>query len=302
MDSEDGKSADTRLSTLARRTTPWSFPVLYLGWAYLFWLPIVVSGEPVWAFPNVVLLLVGGLSPVLAGLPLLWLTHGQAGFRDLRRRLTEVGRISLGWWLVIVLFYPVFTLVVGGVAVALGVTSSPLEFVTTERLFDPGALALLLAVALLFPTIEEVGLRGYWFDRLQARWSALTSSLLLGTVWAIWHVPLVYMGGYYEGTTFEPELWWWLPSIVLTAVIGTWVYNNTHRSVLAIIVFHFVGNLTGETTGFSPELYPVVHLGTALIAVAVVVRWGPESLRGWGTPRPSAGHGVEPSATGPDSS
>ena len=297
-------SGERWLTTLARRATPWGFPVLYLGWTYLFWLPIVRSGESVWTVPNVVLLLVGGLSPLLAGLLLLWLTQGRDGYHDLRRRLTEVGRISIRWWLVIVLFYPVFTLVSGGVAFAVGVTSSPLEFITADRLFDPGSVVVLLAVALVFPAVEEVGLRGYWFDQLQARWSALTSSLLLGVTWAAWHVPLVYMVGYYEGTTFQPALWWWLPSIVLTAVIGTWVYNNTHRSVLAIIVFHFVGNLTGETMGFSPELYPVVHLGTALIAVAVVVRWGPESLRGWGTPRPGAGHGTGSTVTkpGPDSS
>ena len=289
MRGEKPRSAGGRLSGLARRTTPWGFPAVYLGWAYLFWLPIVVSGDSVWSVPNVAFLLVGGLSPLLAGLLLLWFTQGRDGVRDLTARLTETGRISLRWWLVIVLFYPAFTLVGGAVSVALGVTSSPLEFETGERLFDPGAVVRLLAVAFVFPAIEETGLRGYWFDQLQARWSALTASLLLGVVWATWHVPLVYMTGYYDRTTFQPELWWWLPSIVLTAVVGTWVYNNTHRSVLAVIGLHFLGNLTGEIMGFSPELYPFVHLGTALVVLAIVVGWGPESLRGWNTPRPAVG-------------
>jgi uncharacterized protein len=280
------EAESSSIHALARRATPWGFPVLYLGWAYLFWIPIVLSGEPVWAFPTVIPFVIGGLSPLLAGLVLLWLTQGREGFRDLRNRLTEIGRVSVHWWLVILLFFPMFNLFVAGVALALGVTSSPLEFITEHRLFDPGAVTLLLLVALIIPVIEEVGLRGYWFDQLQARWSALVASLILGVVWAAWHAPLVYMTDYFEGTTFQPKLWWWPPSIVLLAIIGTWIYNNTHRSVLALIAFHFAGNLTGETIGFSGEMYPYVHLGTTVVAVLIVVRWGPESLRGWDEPRP----------------
>ena len=275
-----------RASGIVRATTPWAFPVLYLGWAYLFWLPVVLSDASVWTYPNVVLFLTGGSSPLLAGLVLMWIHHGKAGFADLRRRLLDIGRISGRWWLLIVLFYPVFTFCAAAFAIGTGFTTDPLAFIGPDRLFDPGALFFLLAVAFLFPAIEEIGLRGYWFDQLQARWSALVSSLLFGTVWALWHVPLLYLPGYYEGTTFQPELWWFLPSIVLTAIIGTWVYNYTARSVLAVIALHFFGNLTGETMGFAGELYPFVHVGTAIVAFALVIWFGPSSLRGRDTPRP----------------
>lgn len=275
-----------RASRFVRATAPWGFPLLYLGWAYLFWLPVVASEASVWTYPNVVLFLIGGASPLLAGLVLLWTNHGRAGFADLRRRLFEVDRISGRWWVIILLFYPVFNLGTAAVALVTGFNTEPLVFIGSDRLFDPGALFFLVAFSLLFPAIEEIGLRGYWLDQLQARWSALVSSLILGTVWALWHVPLVYMSGYYEGTTFQPELWWWLPSIVLTAVIATWVYNNTARSVLAVIGFHFFGNFTGETMGFAPELYPFVHLGTAIVVFALVIWFGPGSLRGRDAPQP----------------
>jgi len=269
----------------ARATAPWGFPLLYLGWAYLFWLPIVGSGTSVWTFPNIVFLLVGGASPLLSGGLLLWLNQGRAGFADLRQRLIDRSRISGAWWLIILLFYPIFTLLVAGAALLVGLSNNPIMFIGPDRLLDPGAVVLLLAVALLFPAIEEVGLRGYWFDQLQSRWGALTSSLILGVFWALWHVPLVYMPGYYQGTTFQPELWWWLPGIVLTAIIGTWVYNNTARSVLAVIVFHFLGNLTGETMGFAAALHPYATVGTAVITLGLVLWFGPRSLRGWGVPR-----------------
>jgi len=275
-----------RAGKVIRSVSPWGFPVLYIGWAYLFWLPVVVSETSVWTYPNIVFLLVGGSSPLLAGLVLIWTNHGREGLADLRRRLLNLGRISRRWLVIVVLFYPLFNLTAAGVAFLTGFTAEPLEFISSDRLFEPGALFFLLAVALLFPAIEEIGLRGYWFDELQARWSALVSSLVLGTVWALWHVPLLYMPGYYDGTTFQPELWWFLPSIILTAFIGTWVYNNTARSVLAVIILHFFGNLTGETMGFTAELYPYVHIGTASIVLVVVLWFGPTSLCGRDTPRP----------------
>ncbi|GAB3036708.1 hypothetical protein GCM10025298_27670 [Natronobiforma cellulositropha] len=227
----------------------------------------------------------------MAGLVLLWLADGRVGYRDLWQRLVDVGRISARWWLVIVLFFPVFNLLVAAVAVVLGFTATPLEGASLQRLVDPGGMALLVGVAVVVPFVEEVGLRGYWFDQLQARWSALVSSVILGVVWAAWHAPLVYVTGYFAETTFQPELRWWLPSLVLLAIIGTWVYNNTHRSVLALVSFHAVGNLAGETMGFSAAMYPYVHLGTAAVALLVVC-WGPESFRGWGDPKPAVDRGV----------
>ncbi|MEP7288206.1 MAG: CPBP family intramembrane glutamic endopeptidase [Chloroflexota bacterium] len=39
---------------------------------------------------------------------------------------------------------------------------------------------------------EELGWSGYAIDPMQDRWGALQASLILGSVWAVWHyVPLV---------------------------------------------------------------------------------------------------------------
>ncbi len=269
-----------RPGRLARAATPWGFPVLYLGWAFLFWSPIPGSDQSVWSFPNVGLFLLGGLSPLVAGLLLAWLTRGREGIADLGRRLVDVRRIDPRWWLVVLLYWPLFNLCLAGGALLFGVTAEPLEFVSTDRLFDPVALFSIAAFAFLFPIVEEVGLRGYWLDRLQERWSALAAGVINGTVWAVWHAPFVLFPGYYADTTFEPELSWWLPMLVLNTVILVWVYNNTRRSILAVLLFHAFGNMAGELMGFAPEMYPFVLSGYAVVVVALVAGWGPGSLRG----------------------
>lgn len=274
------------LGQLTRWSTPWGFPVVYLGWAYAWWYPILASGESVWSSPNSLLFVIGALSPILAGIGLLWLTAGRAGLDDLWIRLVDRHRLGIRWMLLIVAFYPAFGLLMGGLAMLIGLTDAPLDLIGPDGLLDPAGMSLIVAVAIVFPIVEEVGLRGYWFDQLQLRWSALTSSLLLGMVWAAWHVPLVYLPGYFGETTFAPELWWWLPNITLMAIIASWIYNNTDRSVIAVIGLHAFGNLAGELMGFSPEMYPFVVGGTLALAAGLVVAFGPDSLRGWDRPRP----------------
>jgi len=59
----------------------------------------------------------------------------------------------------------------------------------------------------------------------------------------------------------------------------TWIYNNTDRSVLAVIVFHFLENFTGEFLGIGDQARSWRLALTVALAVGVVWRWGPRTLR-----------------------
>jgi membrane protease YdiL (CAAX protease family) len=258
-----------RIGTLARSSTPWGFPVLYLGWAYLFWLPIFGSNTSVWEGTNLLLFLVGGASPLLAGVTMAWLTGGKERVSDLGRRLVDVGRISVQWWLVILVFWPVFNLVTAGAAIAFGVTDQPITVVWTV-LTDLATLGFMLALGLLFPAIEEIGLRGYYLDRLQERFSPLVAGIINGSTWAAWHAAFVFFPGYYANTSYDPQLWWWLPSIVLHTLIFVWIYNNTDRSILAVLLIHSVMNLSGEFLGLADEMFPFQLPALALVVIVLV--------------------------------
>ena len=222
-----------------------AFPLVYLGWAYLFWIPLLLSESSVWGFPNILWFLIGGASPVIAGLSLAALTGGRAQLRDLARRLVDWRRIPGMWWLPVISFWLVFDVAMAGLAVLLGVTDSPLD-VNWSLFLDPGLLLFLLLLSFVFPAVEEAGLRGYYLDTLQRRLDPTTAGLVNGLVWAVWHAPFVWFPGYYENTTFDPALSWWLPMIVCHTLLIVQVYNGTRRSVLAVLIFHGLMNFTGE--------------------------------------------------------
>lgn len=268
-------------AALARRS-PWGFPVLYLGWSYLWWSPILASDTSVWSGTNLVLFLVGGASPLLAGVAMAWSTGGPERVRDLWRRLVDVRRFRGRWWLFLLGFWLLFNLTMAGIAVALGVSDQPLD-VAWALASDPAGLGFLLLLSFVFPAVEEVGLRGYWLDRLQERFTPTVAGLVNGSTWAAWHAPFVLFPGYYDNTTFDPQLTWWLPMIVCETLLFVWLYNRTNRSILAVLVLHGMMNLTGEFLGIAPDMYPFVLTGHVLAAVAAVLamrRSDPRTPRG----------------------
>jgi membrane protease YdiL (CAAX protease family) len=156
-----------------------AFPLVYLGWAYIFWIPVLLSDSSVWAFPNLIWFLIGGASPVVAGLGLAAANGGKEQLGDLWRRLTDWRRIPGRWWLIILLFWLAYDLAMAGLAVLLGVAGEPLD--TNWQLFvNPGPLLFLLVLSFVFPAVEEVGLRGYYLEALQQRFSPLMAGLVNG--------------------------------------------------------------------------------------------------------------------------
>jgi membrane protease YdiL (CAAX protease family) len=81
---------------------------------------------------------------------------------------------------------------------------------------------------------EEPGWRGYALPSLQAGRSALSASLILGVVWAFWHLPLMVYG------TIP---WSDIAYVTVVSVVYAWLFNNTNGSVLLAMLFHTMNNV-----------------------------------------------------------
>jgi len=114
---------------------------------------------------------------------------------------------------------------------------------------------------------EYGGWRGYALPKLQTRYNAVKSSLLLGIVWGLWHLPFVvylnYSWGVVVGTVTSLFYAFYL---VPSAIIYTWFYNNT-ESVLISILFHTAGNVT-NTHILGTFTHPI--MGTILPFITTV--------------------------------
>jgi membrane protease YdiL (CAAX protease family) len=252
------------------------------GWTWAFWLLASVWGVTVWQFPATVFFVIGGTGVLLGGVVMSRVTSGPAGLKDLVRRLVDLRRIGGAWWAVVLLLYPALTLLGAAVAFAVGVAPEPLDLAgAAARVANPlGLLGMMGFILVIGPLPEEIGWRGYLLDRLQLRWTALTASLVLGLIWWSWHLPLFVLPGYFDAFgRAAPTPFDFLIAIVPTAILYTWVYNNTGRSVLAVVVLHFMQNFNSEFLGIAEEARPIRLLLETVVAVGVVVWWGPRTLR-----------------------
>lgn len=238
----------------------------------------MIRGGDAWSFPNVLFLVVGGLGVPLGGVVMTWRTRGRAGLLDLGRRLVEPGRPGLPGWALVLLLFPLAAAAGGGLDVLVRGTARPLDPVGLGELvrrplpFAAGALFVLV----VGPLPEEIGWRGFAQDRLQRRWSALAAALAVGLLWATWHAPLHLMTGYYGAFGARPpDPLEFGAGILVSSVLYAWVYNRTGRSVLAVVVLHFMENFTGDLLGptESADAWKLVVL--AGLALVVAAREGP---------------------------
>ena len=119
---------------------------------------------------------------------------------------------------------------------------------------------------------EEFGWRGYVLPRFQAKWNALVSSLVLGIIWGVWHLPLIKAGMSFTNSIAELLLWQ-----TLVAVYFTWVFNNTNGSILAVVLFHAMANSSPDIVWCcsSPWYFYGVYL---LAGILIVIIFGPRTL------------------------
>ncbi len=142
--------------------------------------------------------------PAIAAIGLTYLTQDKMGIHDYWVRVVDIKRISIRWYLVIFLFTAaiyglaaLLDILSGGIGMALGKTAMRLTII-------PAFLTILVT-----PLLEELGWRGYALDRLQSRWSALVSSLILSIIWALWHLPLSFINGTFQSSLSIGSLGFW---------------------------------------------------------------------------------------------
>jgi membrane protease YdiL (CAAX protease family) len=215
------------------------FFILTLGFSYLvFWGPLVLLKIPAASFVkdvagppwSIVLYLLGGFVPSLVGIGLTWIWEGKNGLRTIWKRAIQfrIGRQCYGY---AIAFTVLITLGQLGIIRLLGQTFDLSLFLTQ--------LVSFLPLLIVGPISEEFGWRGYVLDRLQTSWNGLTSAIIVGVFWSLWHLPLFFMIG-----TSQHELKLsflsFLMAITGSSILYTWLHNMAKGSIWMAIFFHWI--------------------------------------------------------------
>lgn len=129
-----------------------------------------------------------------------------------------------------------------------------------------------LPLLILGPLSEELGWRGYALERLQTRWNALSSSLIIGVVWALWHLPLFFMVGTSQHELAMP-FFSFMIIILATSILYTWIFNNTQKNLWSAIFFHWIFTYTALVVDSGVVRSPLYNWmeGVPYVVIAVVI-------------------------------
>lgn len=187
------------------------------------------------AGPGVILITLGAWGPIIAAFVITALTEGKSGARALWRRFWN-RNLSIKWLLVTLLILPAVQLVANLVTRVLDGQAYPfLSLPNPPWMIIPPFITGFVFTGMF----EEFGWRGYVLPRFQARWNALTSSLLLGVIWAAWHIGQWFVPG---TNLHQRNFWLWGLGTILLSILMTWIFNNTKGSILAAALFHAMIN------------------------------------------------------------
>ena len=252
---------------------------LALSW-FVFWGPLALFKIPTISFVSdvkgppwaIALFLIGGFVPSLLAIFLTLKKEGLSGLRILGQRIIQ---FKLGWrWYIFT-----FLIVVAGTAGQL--TINKLLGNTFPRSLFLAQLGSFLPLLILGPLSEEIGWRGYALGRLQTRWNALISSLIIGMVWALWHLPLFLMVGTSQHELGLPFIGF-LVGFLANSILYTWLYNNTKQSIWSAILLHWLYTCAFQVMSTwvtrSPLYNWLEYLPYVIMAAIVILFWKPQTL------------------------
>jgi uncharacterized protein len=255
-----------------------SFFVMAFAFSWIAWSPWFLSEDGTGLLPhrrpliNSLVVPVGILlGPFLSAFIITGATEGKGGVRRLLRRFV-LWRVGLRWYLFALVGVPV-VMALGTVIVPKGITS----LLALGPGYVPKYLVWFLIIAIIGgPLLEEPGWRGFALPRLQPLHGPLMGTVILGLLWALWHLPefLVPVWAKSSGGSGFFDILKFVVIAIAFAIVITWVFNNSRGSVLmAILVHASIDTFTMPmTTLFSPsEMANSILVSFGALALVVVV-------------------------------
>jgi uncharacterized protein len=258
----------TGVRTRMRRHAMISFFVIAYGLSWAVWIPMALAGARISegrAWPS---LAPGLLGPIAAAFIMAAVVAGSAGIRGLLGRMIR-WRVAGTWYVVAV--SPLAFYAVAVIAQAALGQGWP-DLAAMGRFSGLPVVAFPVMGLLLFVTgfAEETGWRGFAAEEWLKSRSLLWTAVVVGLLWALWHVPSMFVIESYRqmGVMILPLF---TLGIVSGSILLAWLYRASGGSVLLVALWHGCYDLVTGTAAASAVPAAVVTTGVMVWAVAIVV-------------------------------
>jgi membrane protease YdiL (CAAX protease family) len=259
---------------------PWKYFIIAFTFSWIIWLPGLLAARGMFELPipELVLAGIGAFGPFVSAFYLTRRNQGKKGVKTLIKRALNF-RIPLKWLAAIFVIHLAVTAAARHLYIWRGG-----ELPDSPILGSPVAIIILFLVLFFFggSVNEEFGWRGYALDRIQLKYSALLSSVILGLLWGLWHLPLFFFQSLSQSYM---SFWIFLGWTCALAVLMTWFHNNNGGNILVALLFHTMGNLSASVFPFfsaekgadqTPLLFATALYSAVALLVAIIA--GPKKL------------------------
>lgn len=197
-------------------------------------------------------------------------------------------RVSAPWlWLPAALVLGAAPTIIANLLVAPGAVAVGVDQIPATLAQFGGGLMFVVLYLIAGPLAEEFGWRGYVQPRLRQRLGLISTSVVLGLAWALWHVPLFFLPGTGQHAMglFTPNGLIFVLTCIPLSFLYLFVSERLGGRVWAAILIHFSGNAIGA-------FLPSESWTTSLVILSVNVALAAGAFAVWGRERHSTSRGL----------
>jgi|GEM_PF-2898200 len=238
-------ATDGRMSAPAGTRSIALYLAIAFGMAWSCWLVAWLASHARTSVPALPMLFIGSFGPFVGA---AIVTFCEGGWRGAARFFARGFDPRMGWAVFVVSFFLMPILAVAGELLHAHLTHAAPHFTMTLAEFPQSYLFLFVLGGTL---AEEYG----WSllsDKFDGIFALKPSTLALGAIWALWHLPLFFIvtPGMIQGYT--PFYLFFIATVGMRFLFA-WAYHRSGYNILSNMVFHTASNLAYSIVAVAPS-------------------------------------------------
>ncbi|MFX1340976.1 MAG: lysostaphin resistance A-like protein [Promethearchaeota archaeon] len=225
------------------------------------------------------LIAIGLISPMIITFIMILTSEKKEALKnDFKSRFFRFKDLNLFTIIMLIFFMPLSMIISIIISVLMGYPLEQFQL-APEIAIVRGQFFLSLLILILAPTLEEIGWRGYGVDALRSKYNLFKTSLIFYVIWAAWHLPLFFIKGYYQNTLLSPNPYYavnFFLGLIPLVFIMNWLYYKSNRSIVVLIIFHFLVNLSAVL--FMVDNFTKCIQTFVLLIPAIIIIWKEKNL------------------------